>query len=104
MPENGHDGWIDRNVTEPVDWEQQAGPARPRHIREAEAAQLGPETPEKWRRVRAVAEAAGKAAPYVGAAGLVGYAATEDWDGDGHGDLVDLGDYGDSFGGWGGES
>ncbi|WP_235998739.1 hypothetical protein [Qaidamihabitans albus] len=43
----------------------------------AAAGDPGPAEPERWRRTRAAARAAGQAAPYVQAATLVGWLATE---------------------------
>ncbi|MQA08839.1 MAG: hypothetical protein GEU98_09900 [Pseudonocardiaceae bacterium] len=105
MKASDENGWLEENVTEPTDWSPaEQGPARPRHVREAEAAAgVGPEQQERWRRARAVAGGVAKAAPYLAGASWVAAAATTDWDGDGHGDVIDIGTFGDygDYGGFG---
>lgn len=92
MPDGSDGRWVNESVTEPTEWTPDTtGPARPRHIRDAEAAQ--PEQEQRWKRTRAVAEGVGRAAPYVGGASWVVAAAATDWDDDGHGDVIDLGPF-----------
>lgn len=47
----------------------------------AAAGDPGPAEPERWRRTRAAARVAGQAAPYVQAATLAGWLATQDTEG-----------------------
>lgn len=84
-----------------AEWFPDRGPARPRHIREAEAAKAAldaqnaePESGGRGEWLRGAARAAGRAAPYVGAAGWLGVATSGTGDDDGSWDLFDWVDFG----------